>query len=114
LTTRSLCWKLLRDYQQASQNLERVPDNIDYQTESARLSTEMDQSGGWAAEANAKAVLTRLGIPYFDTQIATLSGGQRKRVALARALIDRADLPMIATSWIGWSIGSQSWTAASW
>ena len=84
--------KLLRDYQQASQNLERVPDNIDYQTESARLSTEMDQSGGWAAEANAKAVLTRLGIPYFDTQIATLSGGQRKRVALARALIDRADL----------------------
>ena len=52
----------------------------------------MEHTGGWAAEANAKAILTKLGIIDFDVPISTLSGGQRKRVALARALIDRADL----------------------
>ena len=52
----------------------------------------MEHSGGWSAEANVKAILTRLGITDFAAPIASLSGGQRKRVALARALIDRADL----------------------
>ena len=52
----------------------------------------MDRTDGWAAEANAKAILTKLGIDDFDARVGTLSGGQRKRVALARALIDRADL----------------------
>ncbi len=56
------------------------------------LSAEMDRTGGWAAEANAKAILTRLGIDDFDALVGTLSGGQRKRVAMARALIDRVDL----------------------
>ncbi len=52
----------------------------------------MDANEGWSAEANAKAVLSRLGIDMFDSLVGTLSGGERKRVALARALIDRADL----------------------
>ncbi len=52
----------------------------------------MDRTGGWSAEANAKAILTELGIGDFFAQVGTLSGGQRKRVALARVLIDRADL----------------------
>jgi ATP-binding cassette subfamily F protein uup len=39
-----------------------------------------------------KSILTRLGITDFAATIGTLSGGQRKRVALARALIDPADL----------------------
>jgi ATP-binding cassette subfamily F protein uup len=52
----------------------------------------MEHTGGWSAEANVKAILTRLGITNFAAPIASLSGGERKRVALARALIDRADL----------------------
>ena len=40
----------------------------------------------------AKAMLNRLGIPDFDARIWTLSGGQRKRVALAAALAQPADL----------------------
>ena len=43
-------------------------------------------------EYEAKSMLNRLGIPNFDQAIGTLSGGQRKRVALAAALIHPADV----------------------
>jgi ABC transport system ATP-binding/permease protein len=84
--------RLLRDYQRAARRLHEDPHHGRFQEELALLTEEMERTGGWAAEANAKAILTRLGITEFSATIATLSGGQRKRVALARALIDRADL----------------------
>lgn len=43
-------------------------------------------------EYEAKAVLNKLGINGFDTKIGTLSGGQRKRVALASALIRPSEI----------------------
>lgn len=52
----------------------------------------------WSAEARtlneyeAKAMLTKLGVPCFDAKIGTLSGGQRKRVALAATLIRPSDV----------------------
>jgi ATP-binding cassette subfamily F protein uup len=84
--------RLLRDYEWASQQLQQQPDNLYWQEQLGALSNQMEHSGGWSAEANVKAILTRLGITDFAAPIASLSGGQRKRVALARALIDRADL----------------------
>jgi ABC transport system ATP-binding/permease protein len=84
--------QLLAAYEEASAALQSDPNNTAYQERLATLSAEMERTGGWTAEANAKAILTKLGIPHFGTSVGTLSGGQRKRVALARALIDRADL----------------------
>lgn len=43
-------------------------------------------------EAAAKTILTRLGIYDFDARMETLSGGQRKRVALTSVLLSTADL----------------------
>ncbi|MEG1790610.1 MAG: ABC-F family ATP-binding cassette domain-containing protein, partial [Oscillospiraceae bacterium] len=43
-------------------------------------------------EYEVKAILTRLGISDYDAKMGTLSGGQRKRVALAAALIHPADI----------------------
>ena len=40
----------------------------------------------------SKTILTRLGITDFEAKIGTLSGGQRKRVALAAALVHPADV----------------------
>jgi ABC transport system ATP-binding/permease protein len=82
----------LAAYRQTARQLEREPENAVWQTRLSDLAHELEQSGGWAAEANAKAILTRLGMSNFDALIGTLSGGQRKRVALARALLDPADL----------------------
>lgn len=46
----------------------------------------------WDLESQAKMMLTRLGIYDFDARVETLSGGQRKRVALVSVLLSTADL----------------------
>lgn len=46
----------------------------------------------WDLESQAKTILTRLGIYDFDVKVETLSGGQRKRVALTSVLLSTADL----------------------
>ena len=46
----------------------------------------------WDLESQAKAMLTRLGFTDFDSRVETLSGGQRKRVALVSVLLGTADL----------------------
>lgn len=45
-----------------------------------------------ASESEAKTILTKLGITDFDAAINTLSGGQRKRIALARTLVSPAEV----------------------
>ena len=45
-----------------------------------------------ATEAEAKKILTKLGINDFDADINTLSGGQKKRIALAKTLVSPAEV----------------------
>ncbi|MEG0369225.1 MAG: ATP-binding cassette domain-containing protein, partial [Hungatella sp.] len=46
----------------------------------------------WDLESQAKIMLTQVGIDDFDTKVETLSGGQRKRVALVSTLMSTTDL----------------------
>ena len=87
--------QLLAAYEEAASALQHAPQDPAAQARLTAASAEMDRLDGWTAEANAKAILTKLGITDFDARVGTLSGGQRKRVALARALIDRADLLLL-------------------
>ncbi|MCC6607269.1 MAG: ABC-F family ATP-binding cassette domain-containing protein [Anaerolineae bacterium] len=84
--------QLLRQYETISEALQTNPTDPDLQAQFAQITQEMDRTQSWQAEAEAKAVLTRLGITRFQAKIGTLSGGQQKRVALARGLIDPGDL----------------------
>ena len=49
---------------------------------------QMDELGAWDFEAKVKQILGKLNIHQFQQTVGTLSGGQRKRIALARTLID--------------------------
>ena len=79
--------RLVREYERAVAALHHDPSDPDLQEQFSHLDAEMTRLNGWAAEANAKTILTRLGISGFDARVSTLSGGMRKRVALARALL---------------------------
>ncbi|HPZ88305.1 MAG TPA: ATP-binding cassette domain-containing protein, partial [Flavihumibacter sp.] len=48
----------------------------------------MDETGGWDFDAKVKQILGKLNIHHLSQAVGTLSGGQKKRVALARTLID--------------------------
>ena len=53
----------------------------------------MDQSvGDWNIEGEAKNILNRLGFSDYDEDVTHLSGGQKKRVALARAVVNPTDV----------------------
>ncbi|MDT8717570.1 ABC-F family ATP-binding cassette domain-containing protein [Clostridium sp. 19966] len=56
------------------------------------LSQKMDELNAWNMETEAKNVLTKLGITDYTAKVGKLSGGQRKRIALAAALIKSSDL----------------------
>jgi len=52
---------------------------------------EIDRLNGWNYEAKVKQILSVLEVDYLDQKIHSLSGGQKKRVALAKVLIDEPD-----------------------
>lgn len=56
-----------------------------------QLLQEMEQHDAWDYEERAKQILSQLNIDMFDQQMGQLSGGQIKRVALARVLITNPD-----------------------
>ncbi|BAV07879.1 ATP-binding cassette, subfamily F, uup [Filimonas lacunae] len=49
---------------------------------------KMDELGAWDFEAKVQQILAKLNITYLQSKVGDLSGGQRKRVALAKTLID--------------------------
>lgn len=58
----------------------------------ADLAHELETGDVWQLETEAKAILTELGITQLNAKMRTLSGGQRKRVALAHSLFIKPDL----------------------
>jgi ATP-binding cassette subfamily F protein uup len=83
--------KLVREYETACHQL--AEDHSDKNLEKvSELQHELEISGGWEIETNAKNVLTRLGILETSAKMKTLSGGQRKRVAMAHGLIVKPDI----------------------
>jgi ATP-binding cassette subfamily F protein uup len=55
----------------------------------------METNNAWDYEARAKQIITRLGIPDGDQQVSTLSGGQKKRLSLAKLLIESPDIMIL-------------------
>ncbi len=83
--------QLVKEYEAVSDQLAHHPENTSLLDSLTRISHEMDTVGAWDLEAKAKVILTQLGITDFSTKMGQLSGGYRKRVALAAALVAEPD-----------------------
>jgi ABC transport system ATP-binding/permease protein len=82
----------IRDYEAVCHDMAAGNTDSALLDRMSELQHELDTNGGWDIEANARAVLTRLDITDTAATMGTLSGGQRKRVALAHELIFRPDI----------------------
>lgn len=72
--------KAIREYERAAED-----DNMEQLTAAI---IKMDELGAWDFDAKVKQILGKLNIHQLQQTVGTLSGGQRKRVALAKTLID--------------------------
>ncbi|WP_026563847.1 ABC-F family ATP-binding cassette domain-containing protein [Bacillus sp. UNC41MFS5] len=84
--------KLMRSYEKTLLELTSSPNDTKVQEDLFRLQKQMDALNAWDASTNAKSILTKLGIEDFTKRIGEMSGGQKKRVALAQVLISEPDL----------------------
>lgn len=78
--------KLIREYENA---LAEVKTGDQYVLS---LSQKIDSLGIWQLESEIKKVLSQLGINNFQAKLAIFSGGQKKRIALAQALINPSEV----------------------
>lgn len=84
--------QLLKEYEDIRQKFDENPGDNHLEKRLLSLTQNMESMQAWTVENEAKTILTKLGIFDFNTKISTLSGGQKKRVAMAAALINPADL----------------------
>lgn len=80
--------KIVENYEKALKNLE---DEAAYQA----AFEQMDKNNAWVFEQHYKQLLSQLKITNIEQKISTLSGGQKKRVALAHVLVSKPDMLLL-------------------
>lgn len=84
------------EFRQIASQMERgAGDDERLLARQGELMARIDALGGWQWQHEVESMLTQLGISDWDRPVASLSGGERKRVALARVLLDRPDLLLL-------------------
>ncbi len=84
---------LVREFEEISDKLAHGHGDQDQlMAKLSSLTHQLDATGAWDLETNAKIILTKLGIDDFEAKIGDLSGGYRKRIALAAALLSEPDV----------------------
>lgn len=86
---------LVREYEELSHKLAHHPNDSQLMARFSRVMQRMETTGAWELETKAKIILTKLGIEDFEARIGNLSGGYRKRIALAAALLSEPDVLLI-------------------
>lgn len=81
----------VNNYEKALLNIQLSPSGIHEKQLQDAINT-MDTIGAWDYENRVKEILSRLEVNDLDKTIAMLSGGERKKIALSKVLIDDANL----------------------
>ncbi|NEO54888.1 MAG: ABC-F family ATP-binding cassette domain-containing protein [Okeania sp. SIO3B5] len=83
---------LVREYEELSEKLAHNPEDDRLMARFSEVTHAMDNTNAWELETKAKIILSKLGIQDFDAKVGNLSGGYRKRIALAAALLSDPDV----------------------
>ncbi|MFP4296455.1 MAG: ABC-F family ATP-binding cassette domain-containing protein [Spirulinaceae cyanobacterium] len=85
--------RLVREYEEISAKMARSSEQTDkLLSQLSAVSQRIEAAGAWETETNAKIILSQLGIEDFEARVGDLSGGYRKRVAIAAALLAEPDV----------------------
>ena len=84
--------QIIREYEEVLEKINSNTADESLHKKLINLQGEIDSLNLWDLESEAKIVLTKLGIEDFNAKVGNLSGGQRKRVMLASALITPCEL----------------------
>ena len=95
LSGKSPLLKILRDYEEIVLKMEQAPLDEKLQATFQKIQEEMTAKDIWQLETRVRGILTQLQVPLSQKKIGELSGGQKKRAALAQALIDEGDLLLL-------------------
>ena len=87
--------RLVHDYEWSVEQLQQHPQDEKYLKQFEALEQKMNQVDGWQYEVKIKSILQHVGIEDIHQQISTLSGGQKKRVGLAKVLMEEPDLLLL-------------------
>lgn len=85
-------FQTIRYYEAALDAYSAHPEDEKLLDRYTKAEAKMNAEDAWLAEAEVKTILTQLHIPDLQQKVASLSGGQRKRVGLAQVLIQKPDL----------------------
>ncbi len=86
--------KVISKYENALNQYQQTGESKDLDL-MMKYQADMDRLNAWDYSADVKTILSKLGINDYLKKIATLSGGQKKRVALAKELIRKPDLLLL-------------------
>ena len=86
--------KLIKNYETAVQRYTETQNDADFQ-KMMQAQEAMDQAEAWDYSAEVKTILSKLGINDTAQSVQALSGGQQKRVVLAKTLIEQPDLLLL-------------------
>ncbi|MEY8444886.1 ABC-F family ATP-binding cassette domain-containing protein [Enterococcus ratti] len=87
--------RTVKEYEEALMALAENSEEKSIQERYLKAEEQMNKEDAWSTDTNAKIVLQKLGISELNQSISTLSGGQKKRVSLAKVLIDEPDLLLL-------------------
>lgn len=84
--------QLVGRYEEITLDLQLDPENSQLQKKFQQIEQEMNAQNAWTLDTTIQTILSKLGIHDLTQEVNVLSGGQRKRVGLAKVLIEEPDL----------------------